>query len=386
MKANVLGPAVLAQTSAGVVVVILAASVAIANADEPRKPWDSGAALTYLDGRAEWWSNWPDARRGRGTACVSCHSSMPYAIAIPAMTRLRGKAPAPEAQKRLLSGVRSRVEHWDQIVSPEKEGEDPFVPLYAGARRESALDTEAVLNALVLVVNDPRTNGKVEAPTGRALDLMWGRQQASGNWRWLEFGLRPWENEAEFFGAALAAVAAGTAGDAYPNGRRPEIEAKTTALRGFLRSRLAASPLLHHQALALWAGSHLEGTFAEDEKGRMVTALLEAQRPDGGWSAKDLGKPVSQPQSAGWEIRGAHPAGSVSDAYATGLVVLALRRSGRPVTDERLARGLAWLATNQADDGTWPVVYLNHPQDPQEDVGKFVRDAGTAYAIMALTE
>ena len=42
-------------------------------ADGPADPrsWDLGAAAAYLDGRAEWWSTWPNAARDHGTFCVS---------------------------------------------------------------------------------------------------------------------------------------------------------------------------------------------------------------------------------------------------------------------------------------------------------------------------
>jgi squalene-hopene/tetraprenyl-beta-curcumene cyclase len=45
--------------------------------------WDAKAAATYLDGRAEWWTTWPNAARDRGTYCMSCHTTLPYALARP---------------------------------------------------------------------------------------------------------------------------------------------------------------------------------------------------------------------------------------------------------------------------------------------------------------
>ena len=37
-------------------------------------------------------------------------------------------------------------------------------------------------------------------------------------------------------------------------------------------------------------------------------------------------------------------------------------------------------------DGVWPLTYPNKPRDPRDDVGKFMRDAATAFAVLALTE
>ena len=118
----------------------------------------------------------------------------------------------------------------------------------------------------------------------------------------------------------------------------------------------------------------------------MVGDLFAAQRSDGGWSLADLGKVKPDPGAPGWKATGASPEGAASDGYATGLVVLALKRSGVPAGDERLKRGVTWLVTNQAANGTWPVVYLNAGRDPADDVGKFMRDAGVAFAALALTE
>ena len=71
--------------------------------------------------------------------------------------------------------------------------------------------------------------------------------------------------------------------------------------------------------------------------------------------------------------------------FITGLLLLALKRArscgGQPEALERIG----WLATKE-QDGTWPVNYLNGRRDPQNNIGMFMRDAATAFAILALTE
>jgi D-alanine-D-alanine ligase len=49
------------------------------------KVWDRQAAAAYLDGRMGWWAGWPSAARDHETFCVSCHTSLPYALARPAL-------------------------------------------------------------------------------------------------------------------------------------------------------------------------------------------------------------------------------------------------------------------------------------------------------------
>jgi squalene-hopene/tetraprenyl-beta-curcumene cyclase len=345
--------------------------------------WSPAAAQKYLDQRAASWLEWGSAARGQGTSCISCHTAVPYALARPALTKLvDGTAPA-EAEKRMLAGIRSRVERWAEIVSPQPRGKDPLVPFYGGSRRDAALDTEAVLNAVVLVRHDVRTGGALSAAAGKALDHMWDRQGAGGSWRWLDFGLRPWETGEEYLGATLAAVAAGSAGDRYPRFKDTAIRAKDAALRKYLSSRIAERPF-HDRAFALWAASYLNDVLTDAQKKQAVGDLLALQRPDGGWSLADLGKTQTGKGAAGWKSVLAHPADAQSDGYATGLVVLALRRAGIAETDARLKKGLAWLTASQAADGTWPAVYLNKKRDPAENVGKFMRDASTAFAVLAL--
>jgi hypothetical protein len=46
---------------------------------------------------------------------------------------------------------------------------------------------------------------------------------------------------------------------------------------------------------------------------------------------------------------------------------------------------MGWLVTKQKK-GAWPAHYLNQHRDPQTNIGKFMRDAATAFAILALTE
>jgi hypothetical protein len=270
-------------------------------------------------------------------------------------------------------------------VEPHK-GDDTLAPILGGAKREIALDTECVLNALVLVSNDPPSRARLSDAATKSLDVMWARQQANGAWRWLEFGLRPWENDGDYFGATLAAVAAGTAGSKYPRHQATEIVPKAAALRSFLKTTLAEKPLLHNRALALWAASHLTNLLAVDEKKALIADLFAIQGQDGGWSLRDLGKSDVQPSSPGWDIVASYPQGAVSDGYATGLVVLALKRAGVRGQDRRLRKGLDWLAAHQTSDGTWPTVWVNKKRDPQGNVGKFNRDAGAAFALLALAE
>jgi squalene-hopene/tetraprenyl-beta-curcumene cyclase len=353
-----------------------------ARGDEVRAPaWEAKTAAGYLDGRTSEWLDWSGSARGQGTACLSCHTSMPIALARPALARQLGEKAPGAAEQRLMDGVRKRVANWDRIVAAAAAVKNPFVPYYGGDRKPSALGTEAVMNALALVNHDTvRGNGVLSAPARKALEHLWGQQQANGAWLWIHFGMNPWENDCAYYGASLAALAVGTAGKEYYE--QADVRAKVDALKKYLRTQSAAQPL-HHRAVALWASSRLPGVLSAETRMKLIDELLNIQEADGGWSIPKLGKLAAR--TGNWKSHGVYPTGAVSDGYATGLVVLALRGAGVAAEDARLRKGIAWLAASQKE-GAWPIHYPNRPRDPQSNVGKFMRDAATAFAILALTE
>jgi squalene-hopene/tetraprenyl-beta-curcumene cyclase len=305
---------------------------------------------------------------------------MPCALARPVLGKQLGEPVASGAEKRLLGVVEKRVENWDKIVAKSGKGKDPFVPFYVGGRRPSALGTESVLNALVLVNHDVRRGqGVLRSSTRKALAHMWEQQQDTGAWLWIHFGMNPWENNSAYYGASLAALAAGSAGKSYFD--QPALQTKLDALKKFLRSQSKDEPL-HHRVLALWASSALPDVLTDEDRTKLIEEIRNAQETDGGWSIAKLGRKAQAKD--GWQSHGVYPDG-ISDGYATGLAVLVLKRARVPANDPKVQQGIRWLRTRQKD-GTWPANYPNRPRDPQTDVGKFMRDAATAFAVLGLNE
>ena len=68
-------------------------------------------------------------------------------------------------------------------------------------------------------------------------------------------------------------------------------------------------------------------------------------------------------------------------------MLLALQRAGVPSGDPHVRAGTAWLLDHQdRASGMWVAVSLNKTRDLATDVGKFMSDAATAYAVLALTQ
>ncbi|HMF18118.1 MAG TPA: prenyltransferase/squalene oxidase repeat-containing protein [Gemmataceae bacterium] len=348
--------------------------------DSPTLPWSPKAAAKYLDGRADWWLGWSGAARGQGTACLSCHTSVPFALARPALGEKLDEKTAGTVEKKLIGILDKRVQNWDKILADAGPDKNPFIPFYGNKRKPSALGTEAVLNALILINFDVhRGNGALQPASKQALAHLWEQQQKNGAWLWLDFGLNPWESDGAYFGASLAALAVGKAGKGYYD--QPNIRTNVDALKKFLNTQYAHQPL-HHRLTVLWASSALPGILTAANQKKLVAEIHSVQETDGGWSLARLGKKMLD--KGNWQSHGKYPEG-VSDGYATGLVVLALKHAGIGMDDPKLKQGIAWLESRQKD-GTWPASYPNRPRDPQSDIGKFMRDAATSFAILALTE
>ena len=348
--------------------------------DAASPSWNAKAAANYLDERTEWWLKWRGAARGQGTACASCHTSLPLALARSALGEPLGETASGAIESRLVDNMKKRVENWEQIVSGSTSKKDPFVAYYADKEEES-LATESVMNALILVNHDTRREqGALSATTKKALSHLWEQQQENGSWPWLDFGLNPWEKDGAYYGACLAAVGVGSAGKNYYS--QAEIQTKLAALRNYLKTESARQPL-HHRVLSLWASTELPGILTPQEQQQLIAELRGAQESDGGWSLMKLG--TKGHGNGEWKSQGVYPAGLISDGYATGLVVMALERAGVEADDPNLRKAVSWLISHQKE-GTWPANYLNKKRDPQDNIGKFMRDAATSFAILGLTE
>jgi hypothetical protein len=67
------------------------------------------------------------------------------------------------------------------------------------------------------------------------------------------------------------------------------------------------------------------------------------------------------------------------------LVLHILQTAGLTKDNAKIAKGLTWLASNQTPTGAWRGFSVNKKRDPATHVGKFMSDAATGYAVLALS-
>jgi squalene-hopene/tetraprenyl-beta-curcumene cyclase len=336
----------------------------------------TAAAAAYLDQRQDWWMEWPRAQRDHDTFCVSCHTAVPYALSRPTLRKALGEQTLSANERRLLDNVTKRVRLWKEVA-----------PFYSDADRGiyktvESRGTESVLNALILASHDAEM-GQLSNDTRTALDAMWAEQQTSGDrkgaWLWLRFNNEPWEaDDSDYYGAALAAVAIGTAPENYR--ASPEIQANLKKLVEYLNRESAKQTAINRVAL-LWAAARMPGLLEPERQRAIIAELLDKQQADGGWSLASMVGDWKRADGTQQEVK--------SDGYATGLIAFALQQAGLTPGNSQLQRGLAWLIDNQdKKGGSWPGYSLNKNREHHISpaTALFMNDAATAYAVLALSE
>jgi squalene-hopene/tetraprenyl-beta-curcumene cyclase len=335
--------------------------------------WNPRAAASYLDQREAWWSTWSVAARDHDTYCVSCHTVLPYAMARPALRTTLAEAGQPAPERSLIENVTKRVRLWNE-VAPFYSDEARGVPKTAESR-----GTESIMNAMVLIANDVPT-GKLSADSRLALANMWALQlktgEARGAWSWIEFHNSPWEGNSQYYGAEIAALAIGMAPENYKSSS--EIQPSLKSLREYLL-RESSSQVLIDRVMLVWISAKLPGMLSPTQQKSTVDEALAKQQPDGGFSLSSF--------VGSWKRRDDSALEMKSDGYATSLITCVLEETGDARNQLQIARARAWLIANQdKTEGRWLAYSLNKQRDLSTDVGKFMSDAATAYAVLALRD
>jgi squalene-hopene/tetraprenyl-beta-curcumene cyclase len=327
--------------------------------------------------------SWPGAARDHDTFCISCHTSLPFALSQSALEGASGQKGIASNEARVRDNVIKRVHLWNQAK--------PFYGDQVGARKAlQSRGTESVLDALILATFDARTSS-TSSDTRVAFQNMWALQERTGDesgaWPWLDFGLEPFEaSDSVFYGTALAAIAVGTAPGNYRESA--EIQGNLKLMRDYL-GRQYPRQSLSNQAVLLWASSKLPDVLSRKQQISIVDGLLSRQQSDGGWNLSSIAWTWRRSSLKGFVkllYRSEDsPLAGKSDGYATGMITYALEQYGLGRNNPHLQQALEWLNRNQnKSDGNWAGYSLNHSRN-QSPIGLFMSDAATAYAVLALS-
>ena len=130
------------------------------------------------------WARNPTARiSGDGVACVSCHTSLPYALVEPL---LPGNYPA---YNELIDMIDRRVMTWsenqpwyadEKLVKMAALSGMPAQILIDLLDAEDSRGTEAVMNALIRATHDAYSGAEPARETQRAFEQLWAMQIAEG--------------------------------------------------------------------------------------------------------------------------------------------------------------------------------------------------------------
>jgi len=331
--------------------------------------WNPRLAADYLDGRQKAWFEWSVAKKGDGV-CLSCHTSMTYLLARPALSRALGEKESTLYETQLLASLKSRVDKKTALEFSPK-GKEPAA--------SQGLGVEAVMSALLLASADVRS-GALSSESEQAFQRMWALQipdgKDKGAWLWNSFDLDPWEEpDSMFYGAALAALAVGTAPAEYQG--RPEIRENMAALKSYIAGAQKTQPM-HNRLLLVWASAKLPGVLNGVDRKAILDKVMSCQQPDGGWTLEAIGP---------WKAHASAPASPGSNSYATAVVAFSLQQAGVSRKSPNVNRALSWLQAHQdPKGGYWDEQSMNKQYEPDSMPKLFMRDAATSFASLALVE
>jgi len=296
-------------------------------------------AVNYLDNAA---LDWQQRKQ-----CVTCHTNGLYLVSGAEMST-RGKA---------YESIRDYSLNYLKRYVVDKVPPDG----------DSGAVQGIVSTTAFLAISDVKTKGKLDPVTAKAFDYVWTHQNEEGYWHeWLKCNWPPFEVD-NHFGVTLMAYALGMAPEEFTQTARAQDGMRK--LRKYLNNHPPEN--VHQKAMLLLTSTTFEGILGPDAQQAVVDELFTLQKPDGGWNLIEMGR---------WNRSdGKEKDIASSDGYATGFATYALLKAGIDTHDSRIQKAITWLKVNQRTSGRW------YTRSPRQDRKHYISNAGTSYAVLALS-
>lgn len=303
----------------------------------------------YQDKRNQEWSE--------RNKCLCCHTTLPYMLG-------RG----------LDANSRANFDKFKETAALKVEDSEAR-PWYAADEvGRNSKPTEAVLNAITLVMHDISSQAALNPTTLKALDRIFETLESDGRLHWLDFGLHPFESKnGELWGNSMALLAIELA---KKHSAYEPPAAKYALLKAYVISKkdqLATQEM----AVLLWANAQgPAGRFLSAElSGFFKRRIFEMQNRNGSFNQK---------AALGYGKR-------EENAYATAISLIGIIKAGfgnHPAAH----KAAKWLADNQETGnflqmggGTvlWNATSMNRNNSLLNN--RFASDYTTSYSALALS-
>lgn len=302
----------------------------------------------YQDKRTKEWSE--------RNKCLCCHTSLPYML-------VRG----------LDQNSKVNFDNFKEVAAKSVENPEArpwYVHDQAG---RSSKPTEAVLNALTLLMYDISKQSVLNPITLKAIDRVFENIETNGRIHWLDFNLHPFESKkGELWGNSIAILTIELA-KKHSDYKPPA--AQYGKLKAYI---IGKTEQLKPQEMSvlLWANS----------LGRGHNILTSAQMRD------FLGKLIeSQNENGSWNQKAVLGYGeNTENIYGSAISLIGLIKSGQG-SSPAAHRAAKWIADQQITGNNlemgnasvfWPARSMNRVNSLRND--RFASDIATSYSALAL--
>lgn len=303
---------------------------------------------SYQDKRNKEW-----AERNK---CLCCHTSLPYMLG-------RG----------LDANSKANFDKFKETAAIKVENPEARPWYHADQAGRNSKPTEAVLNALTLVMHDISTRSSLNPTTLKAISRIFETMDADGRIHWLDFNLHPFESKkGELWGNSMAILTIELA--KKHSSYEPPVP-RYNNLKDFVIGNVGQ---LRPQEMSvlLWANSQSSRSkvLTSELSHFFVNKIIESQNANGSWDQKTvLGYGKKE-----------------ENTYATAISLIGLIKGGYG-NHPSAHKAAKWIADHQETgnflqmgDGSvlWPATSMNRTNSMRND--RFASDIATSYSALAL--